>query len=376
MSRLTIPTALVGTSLLVSLAHVSAASSERPAPADGWQSPMLPEPLPDPALHRQGRMWYVTGTARRMYSAPTLTSPAWKRHTLSFDFGDYPRVQLWSFSLYRHTDGAYHGYGTLHLGWFRTVIAHFLPQTDDTDTSPDRPPVRWRLDKVLVGDVADGRCTFYDSKVYRLDDGSLVLVYNGASRPKTDVSVFGIRLRTPGEIDPGATPIPLLVPDDVVSEYRNPGYHVRICEGTTICRVGGMYVLVYSVGDFAASNYKVGVAYSDTFLPGPEQTYRKVRLADTANVWRGGAGEMEVCYLLQSQTPAWANYCGAWIRGPGIGTIVQEGGRHWLVCHGYPAEPGRNRYEPEQRMVYRLPLRVRIGPDRPMHEWITPVLPE
>lgn len=376
MTRWRITKTLVGTSLLVCVARVPSAVDGRVLPVGGWYSPMLPAPLPDPALHRAGRTWYVTGTGHSMYSAPTLTSATWQRHALSFDFGVYPRAQLWSFSLYRHTDGAYHGYGTVHLGWFRTVVAHFLPQAEGADAGGDGPPVRWRLDKVLVGDVAAGQCTYYDSKVYRLSDDSLVLVYNGCPRPKTDVSIFAIRLRTPGEVDPGAEPVPLLVPDNVVSEYRNPGYHVRICEGTTICRVGGTYVLVYSVGDFAASNYKIGVAYSDTFLPAPGRTYRKAWLADAGDLWGGGAGKKEVCYLLQSQIRAWPNYCGDWVRGPGIGTIVDEGGRHWLVCHGYPAEAGRDRYDPERRMVFRLPLRVSIGPERPMHEWITPVLPE
>ena len=70
------------------------------------------------------------------------------------------------------------------------------------------------------------------------------------------------------------------------------------------------------------------------------------------------------------------NYCGKWIHGPGIGNIVDEDGRFWLVHHGYVPVPRATRYDPRHRMVFKLPLRVAIDPARPMHKWITPVLPE
>jgi hypothetical protein len=174
----------------------------------------------------------------------------------------------------------------------------------------------------------------------------------------------------PATIDPDFEPRAILSPEGLRSEHRNPGY-IQILEATHIHRIGGKYVLLYSAGDFDDGNYKIGVAYSDTLIPPEGQTYQKALIADPGGVWGNPEREDEVCYLLQSQTPAWPNYCGHLVNGPGIGNLVEKpDGGYDLIFHG--RMPGLRRLHGQGRYVWRMPLEVDIRDDRPMHEWIRP----
>ncbi|NQT51840.1 hypothetical protein HQ576_07315, partial [bacterium] len=257
---------------------------------------------------------------------------------------------------------------------YQTAVAHCLPLPGQT-WAPGRPVTRWKLRRLLIGGRTRAEGTAYDQKMYRLADGSLYLVYNTRAPGSPNVGIYAARMKDPATLDTGAPAVPLLVPEGYASESRH-GTALRICEGNTIRRLGGKWVLVYSVGAFDLINYKIGLAYSDSFLPPKGKTYQKVLIDDLNGTWGKVGKRQEVCYLLQSHKPAWPNYCGEWLHGPGIGSIVEEDGRHWLVHHGYIPVPRATRYDPRRRLVFKLPLRVAIDPARPMHEWITPVLPE
>lgn len=326
----------------------------------GWE-PLLEAPLPDPYVLRDSGEWFVFGTGGHFFRGPSLARGAMQRVDLQFDFGTETGrvVQVWSFAPYRHTDGSLHAYGTLHYGDFRTVLGHFLPQDDSMR--------RWRLDKVLVGSIAQGRTTMYDPKMHRDEDGTLYLVYSASPARHTDVSILAQRMRDPANIDSAAQPLVLLAPQGYRSEDRNPGY-IQLVEATNIIRVAGRYALFYSVGDFALPNYKLAVAYSDRLI-GP---YTKVLYPDPKNIWGSNRGE-EVHYLLQSQHPDWPGYVGDWVVGPGVGSLIEENGAWTLVFHGYrPDDTVRN---PDNRFVWRLPVRLHFSDEIPSWDWLRPVLP-
>lgn len=338
---------------------------------------ILRNTLADPVVMRRGDYWYVTGSDTCIFVGRRLTRHHLRRHELSLDLGEYaePKPEgIWGLSLYQHTDGGWHAYVTVHFGHYQTAVAHCLPLPGQK-WAPGRPITRWKLRTLLIGGRTRADGTAYDQKMYRLDDGSLYLVYNTAAPGKSRVGIYAARMKDPATLDSAAAPVPLLLPEGYASESRH-GTAFQICEGSTIRRLDGKWVLVYSVGAFDLANYKIGLAYSDTFLPPKGKTYQKVLIDDPQNVWGNAGKRQEICYLLQSQKPDWRNCCGKWLHGPGIGTIVEEDGRYWLIHHGYVPVPRATRYDPSHRMVFKLPLNVAIDPARPMHEWITPVLPE
>jgi len=280
--------------------------------------------------------------------------------------------QVWSFRIYRHTDGTFHGYGTLHYGWFRTVVGHFIP-TDDHPWMPGNPLTHWRLERILIGDLATGWIA-YDSSVVTDEDGALWLVYN-AGHPQevlgANISIKARRMTDPATLDPDTPPRILLSPQGLRSEDRNPG-GVQIVESTHICKLGDTYALVYSVGDFDDANYKIAVAYSDRMIPREGETYRKVLIPDPGNVWGNAQAGDEVLYLLQTQRPDWPNFAGDRLSGPGIGNIVRLEGRYWLLFHA--RKPGLTRLHGQGRYVWRVPLDVNISPDTPVETRIRPEL--
>lgn len=329
---------------------------------------LMDEPLPDPILFRHGDNWYMTGTLRAMFSSETLAPGGWEMHPLDFDMGDLPPVQLWGFSMWADPDGNWHGYGTIHYGFFRTVIGHFLPQEQT-----EEPPVRWRFNRILIGNVLTGEFNMYDQRLHE-HNGEIYLLYSANPRPHTDIDILIQRMLDPQTIDPDWPPRVLLRPEDLRSEERNPGY-LRIVEGAKIHEINGRYLMMYSTGDYARDNYTLGMAWSDTFLPPPGETYRKVFRPDPDNVWGNPEPTDEVHYLLQSLHPEWPNYTGEHVRAPGIGNLVEENGQWFLVFHAYPADQPRwrgDRYDPSRRMVFRVPVTVQVEPGIPPAQWIIP----
>ncbi len=334
--------------------------------------PLVDSPFADPVVVKRDGWWYITGTQNYYYYGKQLTRRGLKRKPLKLDVGKIKTAgDVWGISFYEHTDASWHGYGTLHLGYFRTVIAHFSPANPKAKWTPGNMIDHWVVDRVLIGDIAKNKTTMYDQKMYRTKKG-LFLVYNDYLE-NGRIGILAQRMLDPATLDTNSPPICMLRPEGLRSEDRNNPGGLQITEGSTIHKINEKFILLYSVGDFALGNYKLGMAWSDTFIPEPGQTYKKIRRFDSSNVWENGKREDEIHYLLQSSKKKWPNYSGEWIKGPGIGGLVWEGNLVNLIFHGYPTTRG-TMFE-EGRMMFKLPCKVAVSNTVSPNEWIKPVFP-
>lgn len=332
------------------------------------------DPLPDPQVLRIDGEWFIFGTAAKPFllHGSSLSPDRMRKREIQLDYGGWPHAvaQVWGFTVYVHDDGTYHAYGTLHVGNFHTVVAHFLPSPGEKWSKSD-PITKWRMTDVLLGDVAAGDWHYYESKLVREPGGPLYLVYcSGAGGKRNEIRAQ--RMRDPGRIDRRFEPQTLLRPDGYRSEDRNAPGGLQLVEGASLARVGRKWVLLYSVGDYAQATYKLGVAYSDRLIPARGEFYEKVLIDDPDRIWPNEGRTDEVAYLLQSTHAKWPNYCGGSVAGPGLGSIVYVNEAPCLVFHGY--KPDDARRNPADRFVWQVPLRISIADDRPMVDWIRPAL--
>ena len=274
-------------------------------------------------------------------------------------------AQVWGFIVYRHTDGTYHGYGTLHLGNFHTVIAYFVPR-DSEKWADGRPITKWVFKRLLVGDPLRMDWKYYESKILEDTDGTLYLMF--VANTGRDNHIVAQRMKTPGEIDPAAPRRLMLRPEGYRSEDRNGPKGMQLVEGGSVFRYKGKYILLYSVGDYLLNNYKLGMAFSDSLIPPPRRGYRKYKLPDPKHIWGTSGHKDEVVYLLQSEKAAWPNHSRAYVAGPGLGSLVADGNDLWLFFHGYKAEDKDRR--PENRYVYRLPVKLAVDTGGPVLRWL------
>jgi hypothetical protein len=332
----------------------------------------------DPFVFSHGRFHYVFGTSpgNHVLRTQSFRQDDFKWFKLRFDFGaDRDRVHgVWAFRVYRHTDGSFHGYAGVHYGFFRTMVGHFVPAAGEA-WGEGKPILSWKLDGILVGDLKLGQFA-YDPGVVRDNDGTLYLIYcSGSPNEVTavDIHVKVRRMLDPATLDLSFEPRAILSPGGFRSEDRNPGF-VQIVEAPHLHRIGGKWLMLYSVGDFSGNNYKLGVAWSDSLIPPSGRTYEKPLIPDPRNLWKNETTGTEVRYLLQSEKPDWPNYVGDRVFGPGVGTLVELGGAASLVFHGrgLPGTDGKT----GERDVWILPVRVDTRAGTPVGEWITPLLPE
>lgn len=349
--------------VLMILSGIAAAGS-------GKFTPISSEPMPDPFVLRDGTDWYITGTRHYLLQGKGLTQDALRRVNMHLDLGTKAK-QIWSLSLYKHTDGGYHAYPTLYYGNWKTEVGHLVPEEGQKWTD-GHPITRWRLDKVIAGDAKSGHGA-YDGKVIKDGDGTPYLIYVSAKPGTHDNCIWAQRMLDPGNVDHSFKPRILIRPEGYRSEDRNPGY-IQLMEGANITRIAGKYVMCYSVGDFMRDNYKLGLAYSDTLIPPEGKYYQKVLIPDPKNLWGNAAPGKEVEYLLQSQMPNWPNYCRPLVAGPGVGSIVNVDGKYRLVFHGWLPDDNATR-KGAHRYSWMIPLRVNISGKTPMDKWIQPVFP-
>lgn len=341
------------------------------------------KPLPDPHVIREGTHWYIFGTSTKPHfflQGRSLNKEAMKPHELTFDFGPYAnRVRdMWGFTVHKHTDGTFHGYGTLHFGYFETVVAHFLPRLDQT-WQDGRPITSWQFNDVLIGDPSQKNQHYYEAKIITDADGAMYLVYVGQVGPNQN-AILAQRMLGPAQLDRRYAPRVLLRPEGFRSEDRNHPGGLQLVEGASIIELQGTFVLLYSVGDFLLANYKLGVAFSERLIPKDGKTYTKVLIADTKNLWKNSNQKRrkEVQYLLQSESREWPNYCGQLVFGPGLGSIHRIDEEYWLVFHGYrPADKRRKggMRNPQHRFVWRLPIEIQISNKVPMRDWVRIQIP-
>ena len=327
----------------------------------------------DPYVFCEDGKWYTTSTYtanRPMYMASTPDFKTIDRHKLSIDLNqdylrkyfDAPRLvvrDIWGFVPYKHTDGSWHGYASIHIGGYKTFICHFSPNTDKS-----WPITDWQLDKIIVA----GRSkSAYESKVYS-DNTGLYLIYVETLADGNN-HIMAQKLLDPEMIDNSFKARAILSPEGLHSEDRNQSGSMQIVEGPNISHVvtpeGSKYVMFYAVGDFAQNNYKLGAAYSDVLIPPQGEQYRKPKVMDKPNVWSNPAPKKEVVYILQTQVPGWFNYTET-IKGPGLGNLIKYRDNYYAVFHSLERRRGGGRW------VWICP--VTIDFTKSMDMWLVPNL--
>jgi hypothetical protein len=280
---------------------------------------------------------------------------------------------------------------TTNLEGTWTVIAHAHPVTQ----SLTAVPTKWVVDTILVGSVAEPSRANYDGKYFE-DGRQLYLIYSRREEGTVHDGIVAQAMKSPKDLD-STDPVWLLVPDTSDGGFNSEYFHInwadggpnadfKLIETGNITRIAGKYVMAYSTGDYQQLNYKTGIAYSDTFLPQPGDTYRRILQNDTDGVW-GNAGHLEVRYLLQSQKEAWPNYAGGQVLAPGVPSVVEEpSGKYFLYFDGFlpgNAPPAKNAprtsYDPTYRRPFYVPLNVSVpvdgsveaATDEELATWIT-----
>ncbi|KAL1862472.1 hypothetical protein Daus18300_008569 [Diaporthe australafricana] len=274
-------------------------------------------------------------------------------------------------------------------GW--SVIVHAHPK-DASEVGV--PPTSWVGDKVLVGSFSENVDANYDGKYFQTPAGELYLVYQKqhSEDPKRD-GVFAWPMDDPMTEKPGSEPKVLLLPDDDLNSenYVRGNDSFKLIETGNIRAINGKFLMAYSVGAFNRQTYKLGVAYSDTFLPaggdGQQQQYRKVMKNNPDQLW-GSRGQKEAYYLLQAEEPheGW-HYVGDRVLAPGVPTVAQIGpdGGWVLMFAGYAHDDaltadGANTFEASHRRPYFVNLDVNVpvdvsvseASDEDLQGWITP----
>jgi hypothetical protein len=362
--------------LLFALVCLSADRAHAQA-ARGPTKPLLVSefPCPDPHIVRDGSDWYVFGTGAEPFflQGKELGEGKMRRVFLDINYRGFPaRVeQIWGFIVYRHTDGTYHGYGTLHLGGYRTVIAYFAPRGSEK-WEDGRPITKWDFQRLLVGDLERQDWKYYESKIVPDTDGTLYLMF--AANVGRDNHILAQRMKTPAEIDADAPRRLLLNPEGYRSEDRDEPGGMQLVEGGSIFKHEGKYILLYSVGNYQKDNYKLGMAVSNALIPPPGHEYRKAKLPDPERVWGVSDHEDEVLYVLQSQKAAWPNDSRAFVVGPGLGSLVPDGKELWLFFHGY--KPDDRERKPENRFVFRTRVKLAAEAGGVILRWRSPGLTE
>ena len=347
------------------------ASLREPLVGEAEDLPGAMTGFPDPFPLRWGDHFYLCHSVidldnARMYRTKTFDRNDLTRFPLSFDFGKVRHVrQIWGFKPYRHTDGTYHAYGSVHYGRYKTEVVHFVPQEGEAWTA-NRPIQKWRLDRILVGKQQLGGRLAYDGYVLRDDEDTLFLIVNETIDRRNYITAR--RMLDPHTLDPAFERRILLGPENYRSE--DLPWNLRLTEGTFIEKIQGKYVLIYSVGFYGDGSYKVGAAFSDTLIPPERAWYKKVLIPDPNNVWGNSATEgKEVKYLLQTEHEDWPNYAGRFVNGPGIGSLVTlESGEHLLIFAARRAgevdRTGQGRYAWKAPVVFDF-----LNKD--MSNWIT-----
>ncbi|SEP51132.1 family 43 glycosylhydrolase [Amycolatopsis saalfeldensis] len=246
-----------------------------------------------------------------------------------------------------------------------TAVVHARP----AQASGTAVPTDWVADSLVAGDFTKPTKANYDGKYFQ-DNGKLYLVYSErlTDNPARD-GIVAQPMATAAIPAPGK-PTVLLAPGDFRSELffgLDQPATFKLIETGNITQVNGKYVMAYSTGEYDDPGYKIGLAWSDTFLPAAGAGYRKLTMPDPTGVW-GTPNHAEVRYLLQSQESKWPNYIAKTVVAPGVPAVIQDNGRWYLTFAGYqPADavvdPKTGHFPPSSRRPYFAPLAVRIPPN-------------
>ncbi|KAI0099591.1 hypothetical protein GGR51DRAFT_564838 [Nemania sp. FL0031] len=274
-------------------------------------------------------------------------------------------------------------------GW--SVIVHAHPADP---SAVDVPPTSWVGDKLLIGSFLTAEDANYDGKYFRTPSGELYLLYSKRMPSKSGKrdGVAAVPMDDPQTKKPGANATFLLLPDDDLrsEDYVEGNDTFKLIETGNVRAINGKFVMAYSAASFFRKTYKIGVAYSDTFLPPQSpspQSYRKVMKENPDHLW-GSTGPKEVFYLMQSdETDGW-RYVGDQVIAPGVPTVASIGPNSgWVMTFaGYdpndaPHRPNSNGFIANHRRPYFININVNIpkntsvaeATDAELQGWITPV---
>ncbi|KAJ5655659.1 hypothetical protein N7507_007609 [Penicillium longicatenatum] len=294
---------------------------------------------------------------------------------------------------FQSKDGSWDALVTLHVqssskcdgisGWSVIVHAH------SEESSADKPPISWIGDKVMVGSFSENVDANYDGKYFQTPDKKLYLVYQKqkSQSPKRD-GVVAWPMNDPTTLTPRTKPTFLLLPNENLNSenYVAGNDSFKLIETGNIHAIHGKFVLAYSVGAFDHKTYKIGIAYSDTFLPVHGQHYRKVVKDNPDHLWNS-KGNKEVYYLLQAEKQDGWHYVGDQVLAPGVPTVAQIGPNNsWaLLFAGYnpddaPFTEGTHIFQANHRRPFfakidvKVPenLSVKQATDAQLQDWITP----
>ncbi|WP_328610313.1 hypothetical protein OG943_14665 [Amycolatopsis sp. NBC_00345] len=246
-----------------------------------------------------------------------------------------------------------------------TAVVHARPAGAPAATAV---PTDWVADALVAGDFTKPTKANYDGKYFE-DAGKLYLVYSERLTDKPARDGIVAQAMTTAAIPGPGKPAVLLAPGDFPSELffgLNQPNTFKLIETGNITKVDGKYVMAYSTGAYDDPSYKIGLAWSDTFLPAAGAGYRKITMPDPTGVW-GDPGRPEVRYLLQTQESKWPNYIAKTVVAPGVPAVVQDSDHWYLTFAGYlPAEakvdPKTGHYPPSSRRPYFAPVSVHIPP--------------
>ena len=287
--------------------------------------------------------------------------------------------------------------GTLHMAVTYYVTNPKFPNTGNwtviVHAHPVNPqlPVNWVADTLLVGSFSEPAKANNDGK-YFVDNGTTYLVYskNLSGPPATHDGIVAQRMTSFTQTD-GSEPTVLLQPDDTNggfnSEYffdNHTNNSFKLVETGNITKIDGKYAMAYSTGAYNETDYKAGIAWSDTFLPAPGSGYKRALKLDTAGAW-GQPNHDEVQYILQAQIKDWPNYVGGQVQAPGVPSIVQDSsGDYRFFFAGYApsvAPQSNGLFDGNYRQPYYVRLNVNIPEgatvagttNEELTGWITPV---
>jgi hypothetical protein len=263
------------------------------------------------------------------------------------------------------------------------VIMHARPAS-----SAAGMPTAWVADALLVGSLSTWAAGNYDGKYFE-DSGTLYLVYS-MNLPDQSNGIAAQAMQSATQAASSA-PVPLLGPETANGGYNSELFYglnqpktYKQIETGNVSKVQGKYVIAYSAGGYDQSDYKAGVAWSDTFLPSSGAYYKRAQKIDTAGAW-GQPNHAEVQYLLQSQVAQWPNYVAGQVLAPGVPSIVSDTAGHTVLYFaGYapsdaPVTSAGNYIGSYRRPFYvglqvRIPSGATVAATAPqdLAAWLTP----
>lgn len=305
--------------------------------------------------------------------ADSLAADA-SQHGATFQPGESaPNVWSENNNIVREGTGTWHMATTLKISnpshpemgsW--TVIVHASPLGGAGGVIP----TSWTADTLLIGSYDTPVAANYCGK-YVEDSGQLYLTYSKrlTSPPNAANGIVAQPMVSATQVA-GGGPTVLIEPeapnDGLKSELffgltQPPNF--RVTETGNVVRIDDIYVMTYSAGAFDLPTYKTGLAFSDSFLPAPGSTYKKILEVDTDGVW-GTPGGTEVRYLLQAQESGWPNYVASQVLAPGVPSIRRVEDEWCLFFAGYEPDDapllGSGTFDGSHRRPFFMRLKVDI----------------